>query len=217
MDIFNINVRSTMELAEWSLSRGVSRFVFSSTGNVYGVKEQPSKINDPCNPETMYAASKLSAETLLKPFSAFMDIQILRLFGVYGPGQKNAMIPNIIETFLRGEEITLASNVGVKFNPIYIDDCISIVCKLINEKVSRKLHVSNIGGTEIITLHQIISMLETYTNKKARKKITDSHPNILLGTIDQDAIYHVDLCEFKNGFKKTFDSIAKLNHDKKLL
>ena len=77
------------------------------------------------------------------------------------------------------------------------------------------MHVANIGGAEIITLYQIISMLETYTNKKAIKRITDSRPTIFIGDTCQDDMNLINLSMFKNGFKKTFDHIVALHHDEK--
>jgi len=85
-------------------------------------------------PGTMYAASKLAAEVVLKPFAAHMDILALRLFGVYGPGQTNAILPTVIGRFETGEAITLAGNAGVRFNPIFVDDCAILIHRLARQR-----------------------------------------------------------------------------------
>ncbi len=67
-DIFYVNTRSTVELANWAINHGVKRFIFASTGNVYGFGDRVCKEEDSCNPDSMYGASKLAAEILLAPY-----------------------------------------------------------------------------------------------------------------------------------------------------
>lgn len=206
-DIFSINVQATVELAEWALRHGVTRFLFASTGNVYGFQNSVHREEDRCNPETMYGASKLSAEILLKPFSEFMDVVVLRLFGVYGPGQTEAMLPGIIQRFNAGDEIILAGNVGVRFNPIYVDDCAAAIHGLTMANSLAKYEVLNIGGAELIDLRRVSELLEGYSGMKALIRITPDKPKELVGSNEK---MH-RLCTlnqrtpFQEGFRRTFD------------
>ena len=70
VDLVDVNVQATVELAGWAVAHRVPRFLFASTGNVYGTQERVHCEQDRCAPESMYAASKLCAEILLKPFSS---------------------------------------------------------------------------------------------------------------------------------------------------
>ena len=206
-DIFKVNVKATVELAEWALRHGVSRFLFASTGNVYGFRNSVHREEDRCDPETMYGASKLSAEILLKPFSEFMDVMVLRLFGVYGPGQTEAMLPGIIQRFNAGDEITLAGNFGVRFNPIYVDDCAAAIHGLSTAVSLSVYEVLNIGGSELIDLRQVSDLMESYSGMKAMIRLTSDQPKELVGS--NEKLHR--LCTltqrtpFQEGFRRTFD------------
>ena len=208
IDIFNINVRATVELADWALKHHVKRFLFASTGNVYGSNESVQREEDRCNPETMYGASKLSAEILLKPFSVFMDVLVLRLFGIYGPGQIDSILPNIIHRFNIGDEITLAGNIGVRFNPLYIDDCALAIHHLTKAPTSSSYVVLNVGGSESIDLRIISGLLENFGRKKALTRVTGDCPTQLVGSIEKfRRLYEFkQTVPFHEGLRRTFDS-----------
>lgn len=205
-DIFNVNVRATVELAEWAFKHNAKRFVFTSTGNVYGFKDKVHSEDDSCDPDGMYGASKLSAEILLKPFSQYMEVLVLRLFGVYGPRQTNAMLPNLIESFLVGSEITLAGNIGVKFNPIYVDDCTAIITRLIETPMDSQFNVLNVGGSEVIDIGKIARFLEKMGGKQATVRVTSDCPKQLVGSIEKLnklAIFDNKVL-FEGGLHRTF-------------
>jgi len=209
IDIFDVNVKSTYELAEWGVQHCVTRFIFASTGNVYGLKKQIYNEEDHCEPESMYGASKLSAEILLKPFSGFMNVLVMRLFGVYGPSQKNSMLSGVIQRFMMGDEINLAGNVGVRINPIYIEDCLMLIHQLLKESRLTGYQLLNIGGSEIIDLKQVACMLENLTGKKALTRITADSPKEIVGCIEKlkKTIQFEEAVNFKEGFRRTFDSL----------
>lgn len=210
-DIFNINVRATFELAEWAIKHGVKRILFASTGNVYGSKVCSHHEDDPCFPDTMYGASKLSAEILLKPFSGFLDVLVLRFFGVYGPGQTDAMLPGIIQRFNAGNEITLAENIGVKFNPIYVDDCVAAINQLTSAPIPRRYEILNVGGAEVVDLRQISLLLEKISDKKAVTKVTTDNPKQLVGSIEKlcKTYGFAEKTSFQDGLRRVFNSLTE--------
>lgn len=210
-DIFNINVRATFELSEWAMKRGVKRILFASTGNVYGSKACSHREDDPCFPDTMYGASKLSAEMLLKPFSDFLDVLILRFFGVYGPGQTDAMLPGIIQRFNAGNEITLAENIGVKFNPIYVADCVDAINQLTSAPIPRRYEILNVGGAEVVDLRQISLLLERIGAKQAVTKVTTDNPKQLVGSIEKlcKAYGFAEKTSFQDGLSCVFNSLTE--------
>lgn len=206
-DIFNVNVKSTLELADWGIRQNVSHFLFASTGNVYNFTNYIHCEEDQCEPETMYGASKLSAEILLKPFSPLMNILVVRFFGVYGPKQTNSMLSGIIHRFMIDEEIVLASNVGVRTNPIYIEDCVELLNQLIIENKITGLQIINIGGSEIIDIRKVVSCLEAFTGKTALTRITSDAPKQLVGSIDRlrKLLPFKEKVCFEEGLYRTFN------------
>jgi UDP-glucose 4-epimerase len=81
-----VNDEGTRYLAAAARRAGVKRFVFTSTGLVYGPNGgRPAKEDDPCAPTVAYPVSKLAAEQALCAIDD-MDVRVLRLPFVYGDG-----------------------------------------------------------------------------------------------------------------------------------
>lgn len=214
-DIFQLNVMATVELAEWATRHQVKRFLFASTGNVYGSENRAFRETDSCHPQSMYGASKLSAEILLKPFSDVMEVLVLRLFGVYGPGQKDSMLPKIIDRFLQGHEITLAGNVGVQFNPVYVQDCVSVLLQMMEKPLLNPYEILNVAGNEIVNLRQVVSMLEQLFPKKADTRGTEDLPVYLVGATKQlhENYGFAQQFGFSEGLKEMFVSFDPMTSE----
>lgn len=82
------NDLGTQHLAKAAIDADVPRFVFTSTGNVYGGTGGRFVGEDaPCNPTAPYPVSKLAAEKFLLGLD--LDVRILRLPFVYGDGDRH--------------------------------------------------------------------------------------------------------------------------------
>jgi UDP-glucose 4-epimerase len=96
---YAVNERGTQLLASAARYANVERFVFLSTGLVYGPNGgRLAGEDDACNPVDAYPLSKLAAEKMLLGMEG-VDVRILRLPFVYGDGD-----PHIEEVipFMRG-------------------------------------------------------------------------------------------------------------------
>jgi len=87
--ITKTNHAGTVALANASIAAGIKRFIFTSTGNVYGSGYQhPAKEDDPVNinDPRAYSSSKIAAEQELISLhkSKGFDVRVLRLGFVYG-------------------------------------------------------------------------------------------------------------------------------------
>lgn len=81
-----VNDLGTQQLANAARAAAVKRFVFTSTGLVYGPKGgHLAREDDSCAPLDGYPKSKLAAERFLLELSD-LDVRILRLPFVYGDG-----------------------------------------------------------------------------------------------------------------------------------
>lgn len=81
-----VNDTGTQHLARAALAASVKRFVFTSTGLVYGANGgRLAHEDDPCSPNAAYPLSKLAAERFLLALAG-LDVRVLRLPFVYGDG-----------------------------------------------------------------------------------------------------------------------------------
>jgi UDP-glucose 4-epimerase len=81
-----VNDTGTRQLANAARAASVGRFIFTSTGLVYGsTGGRAAHEDDPCVPNAPYPASKLAAERFLLGIDG-LDVRVLRLPFVYGDG-----------------------------------------------------------------------------------------------------------------------------------
>jgi nucleoside-diphosphate-sugar epimerase len=103
-----VNDRGTQHLAEAARTARVKRFVFTSTGLVYGGNGgRPAREDDACAPSPGYFASKLATEHALLAMEG-IDVRILRLAFVYGDGDPHiAEIVPRMRGFLPRQRISI--------------------------------------------------------------------------------------------------------------
>ncbi|MEW5984326.1 MAG: NAD-dependent epimerase/dehydratase family protein [Acidobacteriota bacterium] len=105
--------------------RARARCLFASTAGVYRpAVTGPLKEDAPTSPESIYATSKLAAEERCGEASTQSGIEcaVLRLFNVYGPGQRPPyVVPDIIGALVSGRTPILRSPEAVR-DFVFVDD-----------------------------------------------------------------------------------------------
>ncbi|HEX2037706.1 MAG TPA: NAD(P)-dependent oxidoreductase, partial [Chloroflexota bacterium] len=119
-DLFEVNVGSTQRLLEYARQAGAARFVYTSTGSVYGGGERPWREDDRAEGTGYYAATRQAAERLVHGYGELVPSTILRLFVPYGPGQRGRLVPNLIERVRDGRPVSLREGGRPRFNPIFV-------------------------------------------------------------------------------------------------
>lgn len=108
------NVQGTVNLLNAARDAGVSRFVHTSTSEVYGTARYvPMDEAHPLQGQSPYSASKIGADQMAISFytSFELPVTVLRPFNTYGPRQSaRAVIPTIISQLAAGkQEVSLGS------------------------------------------------------------------------------------------------------------
>jgi UDP-glucose 4-epimerase len=106
----SVNAEGTLQLLQAAKDRGVSRFVYVSTSEVFGTAQfTPMDERHPTWPETVYGASKLAGEAYARAhFRTYgMDTVVVRPFNTYGPrshfeGDSGEVLPRTIVRLLGG-------------------------------------------------------------------------------------------------------------------
>jgi len=109
-----VNDLGTQHLANAARAASVKRFVFTSTGLVYGpTGGRPAREDDPCAPTAAYPASKLAAERFLLALEG-LDVRVLRLPFVYGDGDPHiAEAVPMMRGFPPAQRMSIAHHVDV--------------------------------------------------------------------------------------------------------
>ena len=91
-DIFNVNIKSTAQLLDFARKNNVQKFVYASSGGIYGTNS--NRAFNESSPITatdqlgFYLGSKLCGEVLVRNYSTLFDVITLRFFFMYGPKQQ---------------------------------------------------------------------------------------------------------------------------------
>jgi UDP-glucose 4-epimerase len=100
---FEVNTAATVRLLEASARAGVSRFILTSSGSVYGRREHGSaalREDSPLRGRSFYAVSKIASEMYLEAFAAAgpLECTALRFAAIYGlgAGRSGALVPYLL-------------------------------------------------------------------------------------------------------------------------
>ena len=178
-DIFAVNTAATLHLLEYARQSGAASFLLASTGGVYADSSAPLRETSPVNPVAFYPATKYAAELLLWPYRQFFRPVIFRFFFVYGPAQQGMLIASLLRKLLDDEPITISGNPGLALTPTFVTDAVRAIEAAV---LSPAAGVFNVAGDEVVTLTELVHLLEEVTGKQARLSHTPEQPGgALLG------------------------------------
>ena len=142
VEVIKANIDGVSNLMEYGLKHGMRRFLYVSSGEVYGqgdgrvFTEDYSGYVDCTSTRSCYPSSKRAAETLCVSYATeyAADVVIARPCHVYGPcftESDNRVYAQFIRNVLRGEDIVMKSN-GEQFRSwCYVVDCVSALLHIL--------------------------------------------------------------------------------------
>jgi UDP-glucose 4-epimerase len=107
---FTTNVVGTYNVLRAAAETGVERVIFTSSREVYGeVDTIPVAEDRMMNPKNAYGASKVAGEVYCRAMlnTNGLDVSVLRLANVYGPGDSDRVIPIWLERARHGQDLEL--------------------------------------------------------------------------------------------------------------
>lgn len=152
LELFRVNVASTAELLEHARRQQAARFVYASSGSVYGLGDDAVGEDDPRRAADYYGATKRSGEALVTAYRDHVGTAILRFFTPYGPGQRGRLIPGLIARVSSGEPVSLRAGGRPRLTPIYIDDAVEAIVRSLE---TDEHLVVNVGGDEVVSISEL--------------------------------------------------------------
>ena len=132
---WEVSALATMQLADKAKRLGIKRFIYASSGSVYGVKREEQVTEDlELEPISEYNKTKMVAERILLSYQGDMVVQIVRPATVcgYSPRMRLDVSVNLITMHaLSKGKITVFGGDQVRPN-IHIDDLTGLYIHLIN-------------------------------------------------------------------------------------
>lgn len=218
----NVNGLGTLKILEWSKNYSVRKVVYSSSSCVYGNKEIMREIDEDFYPDTPYAITKLLGERYAKFWSTHhnLDIAIVRLFNVYGPGDfpgiYRSVVPNFIKLAINGQPLIITGSGNETRDFCYIDDTVNGICLTLFNK-TKPCDIFNIATGGSSSIIEVANYINLYCNNTAKIQFKDRRD--WDGVINRQAeikkisslLGYKSEIKVIDGLKRTCDWIINLN------
>lgn len=163
------NMVGTLNMLELCRQTGTKKFIVASTSSIYGANPpyptpESASSSEPLQP---YAASKKGAEAMCHAYHHLygIDVSILRFFTVYGPaGRPDLAHLRFVQWISEGKPVRVNGEGEHSRGFTYIDD---IARGTILALKPVGFEVFNMGGHEVITVNNLIKLMEEIIGKKA--------------------------------------------------
>ena len=158
---FETNVVGTYEVLRAAASAGVRRLVFSSSREVYGDPASlPVPEDAPASPKNAYGVSKAAGEIYCRLFAdAGLEVVVFRLANVYGPRDRDRVIPLFAEQAFEGKPLTVFGSEKI-LDFLWIEDLVDVLCRASRSSCpSSPVNIGSGKGTNLSDLAERVSKL----------------------------------------------------------
>ena len=204
---FTTNVVGTYNVLKAAASSGVRRLVFTSSREVYGEPESiPVPESAPLTAKNPYGASKVAGEAYCRVWESTtgLECQILRFANVYGPRDRDRVIPIWVERATHGEPLELyGGEQGIDF--VWVGKAVEALLAAASSPLTGPI---NIGSGTGVTLPHLAQRLLEETGSISKLEILPARGvevvrfvadiermrRVLNVTPDVDPLAHVGAC-----------------------
>ena len=172
------NMIGTLNMLEICRQTGAKKFIVASTSSIYGADPpyptpESASSSEPLQP---YAASKKGAEAMSHAYHHLygIDVSVVRYFTVYGPaGRPDLALFRFVQWISEGLPVRVNGDGEQSRGFTYIDD---IARGTILALKPVGYEVINLGGHEVITINNLIKLIEEVIGKKANVQYGPPNP-----------------------------------------
>ncbi len=174
----SVNIDGTVNIFRCALGTNVKKIVYTSSSEVYGEpREIPLNEDSQKSPVSIYGVSKLTAEMYAHGYvkEYGMDINPVRLFNVYGPGQGfEWVVPIFIQKVLNNEAPLVFGDGSQVRCFTFIEDIVKGIETVM--KKGEKGEAYNIANTDQITMKELAELIIMASGKNLMPKIVGFGP-----------------------------------------
>jgi UDP-glucuronate 4-epimerase len=166
------NIKGTFYLLEACKKLGIKSFVFASSSSVYGVNKKIPFAEEDAILQTIspYAMTKMAGEQICSNYAQLYGIRCvcLRFFTVYGPRQRpDLAISKFVRAIEDGKPIDKYGAGHTKRDYTFIADIVDGIYGALNFEGEPLCSIFNLGGSQTVSLNELISTIEDAVGKKA--------------------------------------------------
>jgi len=157
---WEVSALATMQLADKAKRLGIKRFIYASSGSVYGIKEEDEVTEDlELEPISEYNKTKMVAERVLLSYKDEMVVQIVRPATVcgYSPRMRLDVSVNLLTMHaLSKGKITVFGGKQVRPN-IHIDDIADMYIHLIDNPQFKGIFNAGFENISILDIANLVT------------------------------------------------------------
>ena len=218
---WEISALSTMQLADKARRLGIKRFIYASSGSVYGIKEEEQVIEDlELKPISEYNKTKMVAERVVLSYQDDMIVQIIRPATVcgYSPRMRLDVSVNMLtmQALTRGK-ITVFGGKQIRPN-IHIDDITDVYLHMIDHPNLTGIYNAGFENISILDIAQLIcqhipATIEITESNDPRSYRINSDKLLTTGFKPKKTVQHAIhelIAKYKQGLLKENDAYYNL-------
>ncbi len=154
-----INVDGAFNVFDAAQRAGVRKIVFSSASSVYGDTLEVMDERHPLGARTMYGASKIAGEYLLRAIASTYGLEyvILRYMNVYGPFMGYGLVDSVLKRIASGQPPVINGDGSQSFDFVYVTDVAAATVRAMESEVTDE--VFNVGSGEEKTVKDVVTTL----------------------------------------------------------
>jgi len=168
---YEVNCFGTLNMLELAARKGVRRFLYASSANVYGVPSRnPVEEDAPLRPRVPYDYSKTIGEALARSYfeTKKLPIAITRSWLLFGENDlPNRAVPRFINACLRNEPINLFNSGRDTTAPSHAVNYARLVTRILDSEASIG-EAFNFGGDKAVSIRELAEVIKRLTNSSSQ-------------------------------------------------
>mgnify|MGYP006435077945 CR=1 FL=1 len=162
------NISFLSDLLEISRVIKLTEFISLGSQAEYGILNSKVSENSIVNPVSLYGATKVASQQIIKTFCNSNKINWiwLRLFSFIGENENNNwLIPSLIDKIVKDKVIDMTPG-EQKYSYMFVKDFTLIILKIINSNVESGIY--NVSGDELISLKELVDLIGKKLNSSPK-------------------------------------------------
>lgn len=212
------NILGTHRVLLASKEAGVKHMVLASSSSVYGPAGRPSQESDVLQPLCPYGVTKAAAEQLCFAYTgsglAVPTVAAVRLFTVYGPGQRPDMVVGrILAAASQGTPVEIFGDGSQLREYTYVSDAVAGLTGAAFK--SPGTGITNIGGGQSVSLTDLIALASEVAERKVQVSYREAKPGDVPSTSADHTraratLGYLPVIGLKEGLQREYDWLQNL-------
>lgn len=168
-----INVDGSFNVFEAAHQLGVKKVVFSSASSAYGDTLEVMDETHPLMARTVYGASKVAGEALLRAIASTFkfDYVTLRYMNVYGPFMGFGLVDSVLKRIESGQPPVVNGDGSQSFDFVYVSDVAGATVRAMEADVADETF--NVGSGDEKTVRDVVLTLLEMTRSPFQPEFKD--------------------------------------------